>query len=80
MDIQTVTSFLKWCVVINGSLLIWWTLACSFMPDTVYRLQSKWFPITRDQFNLAMYAFLGLFKVMFLVFNLVPFIALLIIG
>jgi len=80
MDIQNVTLFFMWCSVINGSLLTFWTLACSVAPDMVYRLQSKWFPISRDQYNMAMYAFLGLFKVMFLTLNLVPYIALRIIN
>ena len=80
MNVETLTGFLMWCTVINGALLLLWTGACAFIPDTVYRLQSRWFPISRDQYNLVMYSYLGLFKLMFLVFNLVPFAALLIVG
>ena len=49
-------------------------------PDMVYRTQSKWFPIPRETFNVVLYAFLGLFKIVFLVFNVVPYVALLIVG
>jgi len=79
MNIDLLTKFFMWCTLINGSLLICWSTMCLFFPDLVYRLQSRWFPISREQYDLAMYAFLGLFKVMFLVFNLTPYLALLLI-
>ena len=80
MDIQTLTRFFMWCTIMNGALLIFWTTMCLLAPDLVYRLQSKWFPIPREIFNVVMYSFLGLFKIFFLVFNLVPYATLLIIG
>jgi hypothetical protein len=39
-----------------------------------------WFPIPRETFNVLIYGFLGLFKIFFLTFNLVPYLALLIIA
>jgi hypothetical protein len=80
MDIQTVTEFFMWCTIINGGLVILWTGFSVFAPDTVYRTQSKWFPISRETYNVVMYSFLGLFKIVFLVFNVVPYVALLIVG
>ncbi len=80
MDIQTLTEFFMWCTIINGALLALWTVMCMFSPEWVYRTQSKWFPISREAFNVAMYSFLGLFKIFFLVFNAVPYVALLIVG
>jgi len=49
-------------------------------PDLVYRKQSRWFPIPRETFNVVIYSFLGLFKIVFLVFSVVPYVALLIVG
>lgn len=80
MDIPTLTSFFMWCSLINGALLIIWTLALMLAPDLVYRTQSRWFPISRESFNLVIYSFIGLFKIFFLMFNLVPYIALLLMG
>ncbi len=80
MDIQTLTTFFMWCTVINGALLIFWALMCMLAPDLVYRTQSNWFPIARETFNVLIYSFLGLFKIIFLVFNLVPYVALLLVG
>jgi hypothetical protein len=80
MDIELLVAFFKWCTLFNGSLLLFWAAMCVFIPDTVYRLQSKWFPMSRDHYNLAMYAFLGLFKIVFLVFNVVPLLSLLMLS
>ena len=80
MDLQTLTTFFMWCTIINGGLLILWTALTASAPDLVHRTQSKWFPLPRETFNVVIYSFLGLFKIFFLVFNLVPYVALLIIG
>ena len=80
MDIQTLTTFFMWCTIINGALLALWTIMCIFASDLVYRMQSKWFPIPRETFNVVIYSFLGLFKIFVLVFNVVPYVALLIVG
>ena len=80
MNIQTLTTFFMWCTIINGGLLAFRTILLILAPNFVYRTQRIWFPIPRETFNLVMYAFLGLYKIVFLVFNLVPYVALLIIG
>lgn len=80
MDLATLTTFFGWCTVINVGLLLFWTLFVVTAPDLVYRTQSKWFPISREAFNVAMYSFLGLFKVFVIVLNIVPYVALKIIA
>ena len=80
MDTQTLTAFFMWCTIMNGGLLVLWTIICIAAPDLVYRTQSKWFPISRETFDVVIYSFLGLFKIVFLAFNLVPYLALLIVG
>lgn len=80
MDIDTLTAFFMWCTILNGVLLLLWTTVYMFAPDLVYRTQSKWFSIPRETFDLVFYCFLGLFKIVYLVFNVVPLLALLIIG
>ncbi len=80
MDIVTVRAFFLWCTVINGVLLVLSFLICAFAGDWVYRMHSRWFPISRESFNVAIYGFLGLFKMFVLGFNLVPYVALAIVG
>ncbi len=80
MDIQSLTRFFMWCTIINGALLVYSSIMCIMAPSLVYRMQSKWFPISRETFNVIIYSYLGLFKIVFLVFNVVPYVALLIVA
>ena len=80
MNIEMLTEFFMWCSIINGGLLTLWSLIFWFAPKIVYKTQSKLFPIPEEQFTVIFYKFIGYFKMIFLVFNLVPYVALLIIG
>jgi len=79
MDIHTLTSFFMWCTIINAALFTLWATMWLLVPDLLYRTQSKWFSIPRETYNVVLYSFLGLFKIVFLVFNVVPYLALLIV-
>lgn len=80
MDIPKLTRVLLWCTVINGAILVLATLGCVFFPDPGFTWQSQWFQIPRETLNVVIYAFLGGFKALWLVFNLVPYAALVIAG
>lgn len=80
MDIQTLTSFFMWCSIINGGLFLFWALTHLIAPNLVYNAQKKFFPMSKETFTVVFYSFIGLFKIIFLIFNLVPYLALLIIG
>ena len=80
MSIQMLTAFFMWCTIINAALLIFSAVMIIPAQDLVYRIHSKWFSISREAFNIAIYSYLGLFKVVILVFNVVPYVALLIIS
>ena len=80
MDIVTVRAFFMWCTILNGGLLVLAFLIFACAGDWVHKIHGKWFPIPRDTFNIVVYSFLGLFKIFLLVFNLVPYVALTIVG
>jgi len=80
MEIHTIRAFFMWCTIMNGVLLLLSGMICAFAGGWVYRVQSRWYPVTRDTFNVVIYSFIGLFKMLFLMFNLVPYIALVILG
>ncbi len=80
MDIQTLTTFFMWCTILNVALLVLSSLICACARDWVYRAHSKWFPISKEAFNVAIYSFLGLYKILVITFNLIPYLALSIIG
>jgi len=80
MDIHTLMSFFMWCTIINFGVLLFLTLVYMLMPNLAYRLQSRWIPISRETFDIIFYSFIGFFKAIVLVFNLVPWLALRIIA
>ena len=80
MDIQILTRFFMWCTILNGAMLIISAVICMPAQEWVYGIHSKWFDIPREAFNIVLYSFMGLFKIMFFIFNLMPYLALLIIG
>lgn len=80
MNIEMLTEFFWWCTIINGGFLIYMTVLCAFAPNLVFKLQHAFFPIPRSRFDVIIYCFIGMFKLMFIVFCLVPYLALLIMG
>ena len=80
MDIQTLTTFFMWCTILNVALLLFSSLMCICAGDWVYRIQSKLFSISKETFNVVIYSFIALYKLLVIVFNLIPYIALLIAG
>lgn len=75
MTIEQIREILGWCSVINVALLMFMFVLVTLLRATVYRMHSKLFPITESQFNIAMYAFLGGYKLLVFVFNIIPYVA-----
>lgn len=80
MDLQFLVKFLVWCTIINGGLLLLWSLIIPLAPDFIFRVMARWFPLSRETHNIVMYALVGFFKIIFIFFNLVPLIVLLMLG
>jgi hypothetical protein len=80
MELEMVRAFFAWCSVINMALLLWWAMFLLLAHDWTYRLHSKWFKISAEQFDTIHYAGIAIFKLGVFMFNLVPYFALRIIG
>jgi amino acid transporter len=80
MDIETVTRFFMWCTILNLGLLALTSIVCIFFADFSFRMNHKYFSISRETFNVVIVSFIGLYKIVVIVFNIVPYVALLIIG
>jgi len=80
MDIQMLTRFFMWCTILNMGLLIFSFLMLAFAGDFVYRIHCKWFPMPRKTFNVVLYSFIGIYKIIVLAFNTIPWAVLAIIG
>ena len=75
-SLETLASFLGWCSLINIGLLAFTTLIIKVASDPITRIHSRMFGVPKDQLPLTYYGYLALYKIVILVFNLVPYIAL----
>jgi hypothetical protein len=80
MTIEVARSFLLWCTVINYGILLVWFLAFVFAHDWFQGIHGRWFHLSRDQFDALHYAGMAIFKIGIMLFNLVPFVVLSILG
>ena len=79
MDMELLKEFFKWCTILNIVLYMYVALLIAFMSDWIFKVHSKLFSLERGEFNTVLYSFLGLYKIIIIVFNLVPYLVLLII-
>jgi len=80
MNLEQLTEWFKWMTIINIVFLLFSTLAVIALKSVMMNLHTKMFGITESQISVAVYAYLGLFKALVIVFNIVPYIALLILN
>ena len=79
MDIEHLSAFLGWCVIINIGILLYWSAFVMLLPNWTYRLSSQGFAMSQEQFGVIHYCMIGGFKFFILFFNVVPYFALRII-
>jgi len=80
MSIETARDFFLWCTVINYGIVLAWFAVFTFAHDWMYRLHSRWFRIPAERFDTIHYAGMAIYKIGVLLLNLVPYVALLIVG
>ncbi len=68
--------FFMWCSIFNGAIFVLWTMVILYAPDWVYSIHSKWFKLSRESFDTVIYAMMGLYKLTWIFFNLIPFVVL----
>ena len=80
MDLDTLQTFLGWCLVINyGILVIWWLIYMGAR-NWVVGLHARMFHIDETVVSAAHFNLMGLFKMLVFVFVLTPWLALIIMG
>jgi len=76
MTVETFHSMLGWCSVINFGILIYWAAIITFAHDWVYRIRGKWFRLSEEKFDAINYTLMGGFKILIIIFNIVPYFVL----
>lgn len=77
MTLDILRDFFGWSAALNYIVLLVWYGTYTIGHHWLYTLHSRWFSLTETQFDAIQYGGMGLYKVFWLVFNLVPFLVLL---
>jgi hypothetical protein len=76
MTTEILKDFFMWCSILNIAFLTFSWLVFWLRRDWIYRMHTRWFKISDQQFNALWYGLLGFYKISIFLFNVVPFIAL----
>ncbi len=80
MTLETIRAVLAWCSLINLGLLLYWFLFITLAHDWTYRFHCKWFKLSEEKFDAIHYSGIVLFKIGIILFNLIPYLAMRIVG
>jgi Family of unknown function (DUF6868) len=80
MTLHTLTQFLGWVTLINIGLLSFTTVALLFMRGFAVKVHARMFAIEERDLNRAYFQYMAQFKMLVIVFNLTPYLALRIMG
>jgi hypothetical protein len=76
MGTSEILYLLGWCSFIYFLFLLVWAALFIVAREWVYKLHARWLPISHESFNNIHYALMGFFKIIWLVFFLVPYLVL----
>lgn len=76
MTVDILQGVLGWSTVINIGLLLWWSLWVMFAHDFIYGVVRKFVRVPEEKFDAINYAAMAFHKMIIIVFNVVPYLAL----
>ena len=76
MDNDQLFEFLLRCAAINYAILLTWFGVFVFAHDWVYRMHTRWFRISPENFDAVNYGGVAAYKIGIILFFIVPAIAL----
>jgi hypothetical protein len=80
MSLGVLRSVLGWCAIINYGVLLWWFLVFRLAHNWLYHFHGRWFPMSLEEFNVVHYGGMAVYKIGLLLFNVVPWVALVIVS
>ncbi len=76
MDIETLTTFLGWCTVLNLGFLTFGSILMMTMSDSMARLHCKMFGVSEADLPRIYFQWMAQYKIAIFVLNLAPYVAL----
>lgn len=79
MDITRLKTFLMWSTIINAALLILSVIGVMLCADLWGRVHVQLFHLNPANLSIVIYGLLGIYKIFWLVFNMVPYAAIFVV-
>ena len=79
MDVENLREFLLWCLLLNIAIYTVTALATLTLRNFMSGIHEKLFGLSQQTVHKAFYAYLAAYKLLIIVFNFVPWLALVII-
>jgi len=79
MNIEQLTEFFKWMSIINVGIFVLSSILIMLLKGIMCIMHGKLFGIKEDKVAIVSYGYLGIYKVLVIVFNIVPYVSLLLI-
>ncbi len=79
-SLETLTVFLGWCTAINIGVLVVASIFVTLMRGAAVKTHSKMFGFDEVELSRQYFQYLGQYKIAIFVLNLIPYIALKIMG
>jgi len=76
MSLAQLRAFFGWCTLINLIWLLYASFMARFAYNWLWQWSNQWIFLSNEQFHIVLYLLIGTFKLIFIAFNLVPYIAL----
>lgn len=80
MTTEILKDFLMWNAITHLAIMALWLGLMRFAPEFFRRQQGAWFPVTKENFYSSNYLLYGSYKLAILIFVVIPYLALLIMG
>lgn len=80
ITIEIMIAFLGWCSVINIGMLILSAIFIIIFNDTVIKIHAKMFDLDKLYLQQSYFKYLAQYKIIIIIFNIVPYFALKIIA
>ena len=79
-SLETLTTFLGWCTVINIGVLLVASIFVTLMRGPVAKMHSKMYGLDDAELSRQYFQYLAQYKIAIYILNLVPYVALKIMG
>ncbi len=76
MDLQTLTTFFGWCLVVNLCFLIFAGIFVLLLNELIAKINAKIFGTTIEEAKSGLFQAFQNYRAAFVIFNIAPYIAL----